>query len=323
MASGGLRGALAAAAVRVVGVRPAAVRRQIGDREEERLALGSAPADQLDRLVGVDVGRVGRRRRWTVRVLLVRAVLDVLAVLEQLIAVEGVGLLRAVPFRPSRGDPDRAVLVAVQELADVGRVVAGALEPYGQRLGAVEPVEAAQRRRVAEHPVVVGVLAGEEGRPRGTADRPVGDAGRKAGALAADQRVDLRHVAQRVLGLVVAHHHDDVRALALGACGLGRAGSIDAACGHQAHPDQPDQRSNSRDCLPGTPHRTTEPGAGTRVALPSGVSPRTGPRPGRRTCRRPRFASPSSTGSARHLPARGRGGGSRSSSPARPGRTSD
>ena len=42
----------------------------------------------------------------------------------------------------------------------------------------------------------------------------------------------------------------------------------------------------------------------------------------RRTCRRRRCASPSASGSARRPPGRGRGAGSRTSSPARPGRTS-
>ena len=46
------------------------------------------------------------------------------------------------------------------------------------------------------------------------------------------------------------------------------------------------------------------------------------PRSRLRTCRRPRCASPSASASARRPPGRGRGGGSRTSSPARRGRTS-
>ncbi len=200
------------------------VRREVGDGEEEGL-IGRRPLpDQVDRLLAVHVGGVGGRIGGVVGVLVGVAVRVDLAVLEQLVAVEAVGGLRAVPLRPTRRHADRAVLVAVQELADVRRVVARVLQPDGQRPADVEVREAAERLGVAEDVVVVGVLAGLEGRAGGAAERPVGHVRRERRALLADQLPDAAHVAHRVLGLVVAHQDDDVRPLLVrlrGAGGLG------------------------------------------------------------------------------------------------------
>ncbi len=235
-----LRGAVAAALVRRVGVGPAAVGCEIGEREEERPAVGRPAGDQLDRLVRVGVGRVRLRRGRGVGILGIGAVGDPLAVLEQLVAVEEVGPLRAVPFRPTRGNADGASLVAVEELADVRRVVPGALQPHRQRLRRVEAVEAPERRRVAEHAVVVGVLAREQRGARRAAERPVRHAHREGRPAAADQLGDPAHVAHRVLRLVVAHDHDDVRPPLRG---RGSRGGCGGDCGRRADERHRQRRS--------------------------------------------------------------------------------
>ena len=63
MARRRLRGALAVVGRLRARVGAARVRRQVGDPEEERLRLGRAAVDEVDRLLGVDVGRVLVRGR--------------------------------------------------------------------------------------------------------------------------------------------------------------------------------------------------------------------------------------------------------------------
>ena len=61
----------------------------------------------------------------------------------------------------------------------------------------VEAAEATVGRRVAEHPVVVRVLAGVEGRARRAAERPVGEVVGEGRALSRELRLDGRHLGQR------------------------------------------------------------------------------------------------------------------------------
>ena len=133
----------------------------------------SVAVDRVDREVGEHVLlEIGRTRL---------AVGDQRAVLVELVVVDALGAAAARP-RTTRSSPAgrrsgrcAPVAVAVQVLADVDRPVAGRLQPDRQRAGVVEPGEAAVGRPVAEHAVVVRVLAGVERRPRRAAQRPVGE----------------------------------------------------------------------------------------------------------------------------------------------------
>ena len=141
--------------------RPAAVRREEPDREEERLRRGRMPANQLDGLPPVDVRLVVRSAG---------PVGHEPAVLVQPVVVEAVGgrVGRAVPLRPARRDLRRpCAAVAVQVLADVDGVVAGRPQPRRQRVRVRrrELLVAAGGRRVPHDRVVVAVLARDVGRP--------------------------------------------------------------------------------------------------------------------------------------------------------------
>ena len=162
--------------------------------------------DQVDGLARVDVGLVVRRAV---------AVVHERAVLVQRVVVVAVRrrVRRAVPLAPARRDLlGRSRAVPVQVLADVDRLVAGALEPDGKRVRRVELVVAAVRRRVAPDAVVVRVLAREEGRARRAAERVRDEAVVERDALVGEQRLHVRHDAHRLERLVVGHDHDDVRA---------------------------------------------------------------------------------------------------------------
>ena len=95
------------------------------------------------------------------------------------VVVVGVGVEDGVPGVPAGRHVGpvvvRRVAVAVEELADVDRPVAGALQPgrdvvAGRRRG-LEAGVAAFGRDVAAVVVVVGVTAGQEADPRGAAER--------------------------------------------------------------------------------------------------------------------------------------------------------
>src|SRR5439155_18873638 len=129
------------------------------DPQEER-SLRRAAADDLVRFVPVDVGLVaGRLRCRTERV-------QGPALVERVVVVAvGRRIDRPVPLAPARRDLRRIRLaVTVEELPEVNRVVAAALEPDGQRVRLVERLIAALWRGVPTHAVVVRVLPGEERR---------------------------------------------------------------------------------------------------------------------------------------------------------------
>ena len=189
---------------RVVGLaRTAAVRGEERDREVERLGPRRAPVDDVDRLPGVEIG-------------LVRALVRVeRPVLVERVAVEAVRgrVDGAAPLVVPRWDLRRIPApVAVQVLAEVGGVVAGLLEPDGQRVRVVELRVAAARRGVAHDAVVVRVLAGEERRARGAAERVRDEALGEGRPAVAQESPHVRHDPHRLDRLVVGHDHDDVRA---------------------------------------------------------------------------------------------------------------
>ena len=118
-----------------------------------------------------------------------------------------------VPAR--RRDARRAQ--PVQPLAGEGGVIARGIEPGGEvALGVLERlVGAAAASGVALGPVVVGVLAGEEGRPRRAAERVGGERvlERHARRRRAD-RWTRRQRPHRLRALVVGHHDDEALPLA-------------------------------------------------------------------------------------------------------------
>ena len=187
--------------------RPAAVRREEPDREEERLRRGRMPANQLDGLPPVDVGLVVRGAG---------PVGHEPAVLVQPVVVEAVGgrVGRAVPLGPARRDLRRPrAAVAVQVLADVDGVVAGRTQPRRKRVRVRrrELVVAAGRRRVPHDRVVVAVLARDVGRPRRAAERERREVVREGRPARGEQRVHVGHDPHGLDRLVVGHQHDDVR----------------------------------------------------------------------------------------------------------------
>ena len=151
------------------------------------------------------------------------------------VVVVGVGLDDRVPGAPARWHGPAVVewfvAIAVEELADVDRAVAGALQPGGDVVGVglavAEAGVAAVGRDVAADVVVVGVAAGHQAHPRGAAEG-IGDVVAVEGhPFCGDQvqrvrhRRDRRAAGRRVAGvelvqrLVVGLDHDEVRLLPL------------------------------------------------------------------------------------------------------------
>jgi hypothetical protein len=201
-----------------------------GDREEQWLGRGRALLDQLHGFPGEDVGLI------IARILVEGPTVGVQrAVLVERVAPHPVGRVvdGAVPVAPARRDVGRRLgAVAVEVLAQVGRVVAGPLKPDGQRFEGVEASVAAGGRVQPQHLVVVGVLAAQIGGSRGTAKR-IGDVEAVEGhAARAEEGLRARHGVQVGDGLVVGHQHDHVRTI----CGSGRG-----RAGQQRHEDADEQ----------------------------------------------------------------------------------
>ena len=213
--------------------RPAAVRGEEGDRQEERTWVGGLRGDQVDGLLRVDVGLVVRGAG---------AVVDGPPVLVERVVVEAVRrrVDRAVPQAPARRDLGRvARAVAVQVLAEMDRLVAATLQPDRERVRAVELVVAPVRRCVAPDAVVVRVLPGEVGRPGRAAERIRDEAVVERDALVGEQRLHVGHDAHRLDRLVVGHDHDDVRADRRRGLSLARRAAEgrhgDDSCGEDCH----------------------------------------------------------------------------------------
>ena len=179
---------------------PVVVRRQVGQAQEER-RLGIAEVAE-------------RARRQLVGLVAPRAHDAAVLVQDVAAVVVGGGIDHRVPLVPARRHlPRPGGAVAVEVLADVGRLVAGALQPDRKRLAGVEPVVAAPRRAVVQHPVVVRVLPGQERRARRTAERKRGEAAGEPGTGSHHQPAHRGQDGHLVHALVVGHDHDDVRPL--------------------------------------------------------------------------------------------------------------
>src|SRR5215210_6888141 len=120
-----------------------------------------------------------------------------------------------VPFVPPRRNVVAAnVAVAVEVLAEQGRLVTRVVEPGGYR-GSLSPqlaegLETPHRRTVAPDQVVVWVLSGQDRGPGGTAER-VGDEGVVEGqAFVGHVRFERRYLPDRPSVQVVRKYEDDI-----------------------------------------------------------------------------------------------------------------
>ena len=135
-----------------------------------------------------------------------------------------------MPLIPARwqlppGARVHGVAIAVQVLAEVRGLITGGLQPYRERVGAIER-RIAIRRIVREDAMVVRVLAGEERRSRRTAFRGGHEVVRERDALVDEVVLHALHHRQRGRVLVVGHHDQDVRA----------RGAADVALPEDEHP---------------------------------------------------------------------------------------
>ncbi len=103
--------------------------------------------------------------------------------------------------------------VAVQPLADQRGPVAGVVEPRRQDVPAVVHAVPAVGVKVALDPMVVRVLAGDEGCAGRAAEREGVNRVVERGALLCQQPPHVRHQLDVGGGHVVGHHHKDVRAV--------------------------------------------------------------------------------------------------------------
>ena len=168
---------------------------------------------------------------------------------------------QARELRPARRDGDAAVPVEV--LADDGGRVAGPPQPDRQRLAAAQTVEPAERRADRPHAVIVGVLAGEERRPRGAALRERHERVGEGHAALADQRARPRHRRHVRRRLVVGLDHDHV--------GRRRRRGRSGRKGQQEQQDRPAHGRGSmgaagRDCMNKSLSRRPQPHAIADIA---------------------------------------------------------
>ncbi len=117
--------------------------------------------------------------------------------------------------------------VAVEPLADQRGAVAGPLQPPRQDVVPVLHAVPAVGVEVAHDTVVVGVLAGDEGRPRRAAQREGVDRVGERRPPRGEQAPDVRHLRDVGRRLIVGHDDEDVRPAVAGrdgGAGGGRAG---------------------------------------------------------------------------------------------------
>ena len=137
-------------------------------------------------------------------------------VLVQRVVVVAIGsrIDGAVPLRPAGRDLGLVLRpVAVQVLAEMDSEVAAVLQPDRERVGRVELVVAAVRRRIPAHTVVVGVLTRQQARARGAAERKRVEVVVEGDALGADQATHVRQDVHLGECLVIGLEDEDVRAL--------------------------------------------------------------------------------------------------------------
>ncbi len=200
---------LAAAGAAAVGVDVLDVRRRLPHLQVERLLPGHLP--QV--LIGPLVDHIGQ--------VLAAILLLALLALDREVEVEVSAAVADLdrPAVPSRRDLVLVVdgaLVAVQELADVGGLIASSLQPHGEHVLGLR--EGPVAGLVREHPVVVAVLAGEQGSSRRTAERGGVEVVGEGRPAVTEQAGRPRHRLAAVRGvvLVVGEHEDDVRLSAEG-----------------------------------------------------------------------------------------------------------
>jgi hypothetical protein len=118
---------------------------------------------------------------------------------------------REPAIESGRGSRARNVFIVVHELTEEPGSVAGVLEPDGQSVIRITQVRVSGV--VREDAVVVGVLAGEDSRSVGTAERGCGDGVGERGAIVDEVVERMRHEPrfERVLGLVVHQDQEKVR----------------------------------------------------------------------------------------------------------------
>jgi hypothetical protein len=127
--------------------------------------------------------------------------------------IEAVGVVARSRERDPAVPPGRDVgaAVTVQVLADQGRLVAGVVEPRGDRRGIPKIVESAHESAVLVHPGRVRVGAAQDARPARAAERIRHEAVREGDAASHELLADDGHVGERVPALVVGEDEDDVR----------------------------------------------------------------------------------------------------------------
>ena len=246
--NGGLSGWLAfghapAAPARGVVAAEAEMRRRVRHPQEEPLLTVGAALDQP----------LGQARQ-NVRVVVVRvraevACAPVTRVEAEVVVVRDRGLGRGPPVTPSGRDTRGREL---RPLAHHRRLVARGSKPYRQGLTGIDQVQIPAAVGVGEVPLyagVVRVLAGEERRAGGAAERIRGVEPREAGSLGGEKALRLRHDAEIRCRLIVRHQHQDVRPVCNWPRRLRRFAA--AAAGHESHGDcQPHHECRSGDVLP-------------------------------------------------------------------------
>ena len=178
------------------------VRRRRRELEEQR--PGGVP-DERDRLVREHLGRV-----------VPRTVPErVEGPVDRQGVVDGRRVHERHPPVPTRRDVagHRRVLVPVDVLAEQPRPVARVVQPRRERRAVVEPLEPTERRDLSVDEVGVGVVAGQDARAAGTAERVHDERVGERHAPAGESLRKDRHRPQGVPALVVGHDQDDVGGL--------------------------------------------------------------------------------------------------------------
>ena len=173
------------------------------------------------------------------------------------------------------GGPGSGGAVPVEVLADEERVVAGPLQPRRQGVVGVEGLEAAALALDRVRLVVVGVLAGQQGRARRDADRGGRDPVGERDAPVRDQLAGVRHELQVAGCGVVGGDQQHVRpagpsrgqpgGLDVGLRtlrGLDRGGREDARGAHRTAADGRGERQRGQACGRGDAATATEIHAG-------------------------------------------------------------
>ena len=180
------------------------VRCEQREHGEERRAAPCAAADVACGDPGFDVGPVvpGKPSRIPV---------DVERVVVELVCAANRRRPR-VPARRYHPASARPLAVVVHVLPDPGRAIAAPPEGHCQRLAVVECPIAAVGRLVAHYAVVVGVLAGQQGAAKRTAEREGREVVGERGPSPEQQAAGGPHDVDILLAGVVDEDHDDVGA---------------------------------------------------------------------------------------------------------------